>query len=133
MIHQQAGSSPRGVVAGLIVGVVGIGCCVGRAVALTGITSAAVAMDVAHSLYSEWGWAFKLAGLGFGDLRSCRLSTHAVAVGCAPWGCSGTWRWEQVLATGDPRDFRDFKVFSKFKFQTERQTGYLTLFGGSTP
>lgn len=64
MIHEKAGPSPRGVIAGLIAGVVGIGCCVGPAVAaLTGITSAAVAIDAANSLYSDWGWVFKLAGL----------------------------------------------------------------------
>ncbi len=67
MIHEETGQPGRGIVAGLIAGVVGIGCCVGPAVAaLAGITSAAVAIDLANSLYSEWGWAFKLAGLTSG-------------------------------------------------------------------
>jgi ABC-type transport system involved in cytochrome c biogenesis permease subunit len=73
MIRQDS-ARLRGVVAGLIAGVVGIGCCVGPAIAaLTGITSAAVAIDTANSLYADWGWAFKLAG----------LTSGAVAVGLA--------------------------------------------------
>lgn len=69
MIHEETGRPGHGIVAGLIAGVVGIGCCVGPAVAaLTGIMSAAVAIDLANSLYSEWGWAFKLAGLASGAM-----------------------------------------------------------------
>jgi hypothetical protein len=67
MINEETGKPGRGIVAGVIAGVVGLGCCVGPAVAaLTGFTSAAVAIDLADSLYSEWGWAFKLAGLTSG-------------------------------------------------------------------
>lgn len=33
--------------------------------ALLGITSATVAVDLATDLYSDWGWAFKLAGASF--------------------------------------------------------------------
>lgn len=69
--------------AGLGAGVVALGCCVGPAVAvLLGLTSATVAVDVATNLYAEWGWAFKLAGLGFAlaaigvaRKRSLRCST----------------------------------------------------------
>jgi hypothetical protein len=64
MMHDETGRPGRGLIAGVIAGVVGIGCCVGPAVAaLTGITSAAVAIDAANFLYAQWGWAFKLAGL----------------------------------------------------------------------
>lgn len=64
MIRAEADRQPRGVVAGLVAGIVGIGCCVGPVVAaLTGFTSAAVAIDAANFLYSEWGWAFRIAGL----------------------------------------------------------------------
>ena len=67
MILEETGQPGRGIVAGLIAGVVGLGCCVGPAVAaLAGFTSAAVAIDLANSLYSEWGWAFKLAGVTSG-------------------------------------------------------------------
>ncbi len=41
---------------------IGLACCVGPAVAaLVGIVSATVAVDLATDLYSNWGWAFKLA------------------------------------------------------------------------
>lgn len=67
MSRAETDRRAHGLLAGVIAGVVGIGCCVGPAVAaLTGITSAAVALDAANSLYSEWGWAFKLAGFGSG-------------------------------------------------------------------
>ena len=86
MIQEETGRPGRGFVAGLIAGVVGIGCCIGPAVAaLTGIRSAAVAIDLANSLYSEWGWAFKLAGLASGTVaigltlrsrRGCRTRSR---------------------------------------------------------
>ncbi|MGH2751836.1 MAG: hypothetical protein ACRDK3_13335 [Actinomycetota bacterium] len=57
---------PRGLLAGAAAGLVGLACCVGPAVAaLLGLTSAAVAADLANTLYSQWGWAFKLAGISF--------------------------------------------------------------------
>lgn len=68
MIHEETGRPRRGIVAGLIAGVVGIGCCVGPAVAaLTGITSAAVAIDLANSLYSEWGVGLQARRVGIGS------------------------------------------------------------------
>jgi hypothetical protein len=67
MNREETGRPSRGLFAGAIAGVVGIGCCVGPAVtALMGITSAAVAIDAANFLYSEWGWAFKFAGVASG-------------------------------------------------------------------
>jgi len=52
----------RGTVLGIGLGVVGLGCCVGPAVAaLLGITTATVAVDLATDLYAQWGWAFKFA------------------------------------------------------------------------
>lgn len=58
--------SNRAIVTGISAGVVALGCCVGPAVgALLGLSSAAVAIDLATGLYSEWGWAFKLAGVVF--------------------------------------------------------------------
>ncbi|MGH2750129.1 MAG: hypothetical protein ACRDK3_04555 [Actinomycetota bacterium] len=64
MIQEETARPGRGIFAGVVAGVVGLGCCVGPAVAaLTGITSAAVAIDAANSLYAEWGWAFKVAGV----------------------------------------------------------------------
>lgn len=78
------GPSARGAsLAGIGAGVVALGCCVGPVVAaLFGLMSATVAIDVATNLYTEWGWAFKLAGLGFAVMaigvarkRSLRCST----------------------------------------------------------
>jgi hypothetical protein len=104
MRGEEVDRQPRGVAAGLIAGIIGIGCCVGPAVvALTGITSAAVAIDTANSLYSQWGWAFKLAGFGAGGVaiafalgsrRRCRtrplgISRYALIVvitGLATYG-----------------------------------------------
>ncbi len=57
---------PRAAFAGAGAGVVALGCCVGPAVgALLGLSSAAVAVDLATNLYSDWGWAFKIAGIMF--------------------------------------------------------------------
>lgn len=77
-------SKKRGVLAGLIAGTIALGCCVGPAVAvLLGLTSAAVAIDLATDLFNEWGWAFKLAGLAFAAIaarvtikqaRSCSIA-----------------------------------------------------------
>ncbi len=54
----------RGTVLGIGLGVVGLGCCVGPAVAaLLGITTATVAVDLATGLYEKWGWAFKFGRL----------------------------------------------------------------------
>ncbi len=56
----------RGLGAGIVAGFIALGCCVGPTVAaLLGITSAAVAFDVATDLYDNWGWAFRLAGVIF--------------------------------------------------------------------
>ena len=271
MIQEETGRPGRGFVAGLIAGVVGIGCCIGPAVAaLTGIRSAAVAIDLANSLYSEWGWAFKLAGLASGTVaigltlrsrRGCRtrslgflryalivtvtgVATYGALYGLTTWlgglgesyvasaqprtstlqpvrvGGRGVesrvasaleeitsrypsvelsiaglsresvlvktlwklpeepvgeryaaelrqtiedsreatilllqtiartnpgidhlgafedraivpiWSREQVLAAGDPRQFRAFARFSEFQFDAERQTGYFAIFNG---
>ncbi len=47
-------------------GLIGLACCVGpAAAALVGLTSAAAAADLGNRLYSEWGWAFKLAAAVF--------------------------------------------------------------------
>lgn len=85
MTPLQAGKpSARGATfAGIGAGIVALRCCVGPAVAvLLGLTSATVAIDVATNLYAEWGWAFKLAAIGFAVAaigvarkRSLRCST----------------------------------------------------------
>jgi hypothetical protein len=42
---------------------IGIGCCVYPVtLVLLGLSSAAAAVDLANTLYGEWGWAFKSAG-----------------------------------------------------------------------
>lgn len=78
----------RSVVTGLAAGVIGISCCVGPAVAaLIGVTSAAVAIDVATDLYNNWGWAFRGVGLVFAGMvvavslkrrRACGAEPRAV-------------------------------------------------------
>jgi len=40
------------------------------------------------------------------------------------------WSRQQVLAAGDPRQFRDFARLSEFQFDAERQTGYFAIFNG---
>jgi peptidoglycan/LPS O-acetylase OafA/YrhL len=48
-------------------GFVGLGCCVGPAIAaLVGVISATVAVDLATDLYKDWGWAFKLVAACLG-------------------------------------------------------------------
>lgn len=63
MTPDQTRRSRTGVGIGIIAGIVGLGCCVGPAVAaLIGLTSAAVAVDLATDLYRDWSWAFRIAG-----------------------------------------------------------------------
>lgn len=70
---ERSSSSPpptverrRGLVLGAFAGVIGLACCVGpAAAALVGFTSAAVAADLGNRLYSDWGWAFKIAAVVF--------------------------------------------------------------------
>ena len=51
---------------GAIAGLIGLGCCVYPvALVLLGLSSAAVAVDLANTLYDQWGWAFKSAGAAF--------------------------------------------------------------------
>ncbi|MGH2808121.1 MAG: hypothetical protein ACRDKT_12705 [Actinomycetota bacterium] len=60
---EHTARSRTGIGAGILAGVVGLFCCVGPSVAaLVGITSAAVAVDLANDLYREWSWAFRGAG-----------------------------------------------------------------------
>ena len=57
----------RGAILGLGLGFVGLGCCVGPAIAaLAGVISATVAVDLATDLYRDWGWAFKIVALCLG-------------------------------------------------------------------
>jgi hypothetical protein len=61
--RQAAKTRGRSIRWGLAAGVVGLGCCVYPVVlALLGLASAAVAIDLGNFLYDEWGWAFRLAG-----------------------------------------------------------------------
>jgi hypothetical protein len=58
--------SRRSALLGAIAGLIGIGCCVyPLALVLLGLSSAAVAVDLANVLFDEWGWAFKSAGMAF--------------------------------------------------------------------
>ncbi|MGI8616077.1 MAG: hypothetical protein ACR2L4_04745 [Actinomycetota bacterium] len=51
---------------GAIAGLIGIGCCVYPvALVLLGLSSTAAAVDLANTLFDEWGWAFKSAGTAF--------------------------------------------------------------------
>ncbi|HEX6230330.1 MAG TPA: hypothetical protein VF029_01290 [Actinomycetota bacterium] len=51
---------------GVIAGLIGIGCCVYPVVlVLVGLSSAAAAVDLANTLFDEWGWAFRSAGASF--------------------------------------------------------------------
>lgn len=134
-------SDRRGVVAGLLAGVVALGCCVGPAVAaLIGVTSAAVAIDVATDLYNEWGWAFKLAGLAFAGVavgitvtqsRSCStqkprlrrfvailgvsaIATYGVLYGATTWlGRQATLPAPAIVAEGDSIDEQVFSAIEQ--------------------
>jgi hypothetical protein len=53
----------RSALLGAISGLIGIGCCVyPAALVLLGLSSAVAAVDLATTLYDEWGWAFRSAG-----------------------------------------------------------------------
>lgn len=52
--------------AGVLAGLIGIGCCVYPVVlVLLGLSTASAALDLGNRLFAEWGWAFRLAGAGF--------------------------------------------------------------------
>lgn len=51
---------------GVLAGAIGLGCCVYPVVlVLLGISSATSAVALGTRLFTEWGWAFKLAGGAF--------------------------------------------------------------------
>ncbi len=80
-----------GLTLGSLAGLVGISCCVAPTiVALLGLISASVAIGLGTTLYSEYGWYFRGAGLvfaaiGVGGLLSRRRS-------CSPRGVRAQWR-----------------------------------------
>ena len=75
----------EGIVAGFVAGLVAISCCVGPTVAaLLGLTSAAVAFDLATDLYNNWGWAFRLAGLAFAVIAITLVVRRRRACGTEP-------------------------------------------------
>jgi hypothetical protein len=81
---------------GVAAGVVALGCCVGPAVAaLVGVTSGAFALDLATDLYSQWGWAFKIAGAGVGLIAFARARSRMRA--CSTEGGSGLKRFAAVV------------------------------------
>lgn len=56
----------RSALLGALAGLIGIGCCVYPVVlVLLGLSSAAAAVDLATTLFDEWGWAFRSAGAVF--------------------------------------------------------------------
>ena len=65
--HAPAAVGPRrSALLGAIGGLIGIGCCVYPVtLLLLGVSSAATAVDLANTLYDEWGWAFRSAGAAF--------------------------------------------------------------------
>lgn len=72
---------------GVIAGLIGIGCFVYPLVlVLLGLSSAAAAVDLANSLYDEWGWAFRSAGAAFAlaALWIQRRRARACPVGARP-------------------------------------------------
>ncbi|HET7929269.1 MAG TPA: hypothetical protein VFM40_06920, partial [Actinomycetota bacterium] len=72
---------------GAIAGLIGIGCCVYPVtLALLGLSSAAAAVDLANTLFDEWGWAFKSAGVAvaLGALWIQRRRARACPVGVRP-------------------------------------------------
>jgi hypothetical protein len=76
----------RSALLGAIAGLIGIGCCVYPVtLALLGLSSAAAAVDLANTLFDEWGWAFKAAGAAFalGALWIQRRRARACPVGPA--------------------------------------------------
>jgi hypothetical protein len=64
--HGVPQSRRRGIVLGVLAGVLGLGCCVYPVVlVLLGLSSATAAVDLGNGLYSDWGWAFKGAAVVF--------------------------------------------------------------------
>jgi hypothetical protein len=77
----------RSAILGAIAGLIGIGCCVYPVVlVLLGLSSAAVAVDLANVLFDEWGWAFKSAGVAsaLAALWIQRRRAHACPVDARP-------------------------------------------------
>lgn len=72
---------------GTMAGLIGIGCCVYPVtLVLLGVSSAAAAVDLADTLYGEWGWAFRSAGAVFAlaALWVQRRRAGACPVGARP-------------------------------------------------
>jgi hypothetical protein len=105
--------------------------------ALLGLTSAAVAADLAAGLYSEWGWAFKLAGVGFATgalwvarrrARTCpaderpnlrRFAVILVASGVASYALLyALTTWLGSLASTDPLVVRGETLHERVAYAT---------------
>jgi hypothetical protein len=66
---------------GVVAGVVGLGCCVYPvALVLFGLASATEAVALGNRLFTQWGWAFKLAGVAFAGLAVFLQRRRAVCV-----------------------------------------------------
>jgi hypothetical protein len=52
--------------------------------ALLGLTSAAVATDLANTLYSEWDWVFQLAGIWACSRRGLARASQGARQSCRP-------------------------------------------------
>lgn len=111
--------SRRAAALGALAGLIGIGCCVYPVVlVLFGLSTAAAATDLGNRLFAEWGWAFKLAGLGFATAavvvqrrraRACSVDARPstarnavviLAVGVATWAfLYAVTTWLGTLAT----------------------------------
>lgn len=88
--------SSRGILVGVLSGLVGIGCCVGPAVAaLTGITSAAIAIDLANGWYERWAWAFRTAGAA---TAAAAIFVARASVDRCRASRSGVWKYTAVVA-----------------------------------
>lgn len=90
----------RSALLGALAGLIGIGCCVYPVVlVLLGLSSAAAAVDLATTLFDEWGWAFRSAGavFAFAALWVQRRRARACSVKARP-SLTGTGLWIAATA-----------------------------------
>ncbi len=80
---------------GVVAGLAGISCCVGPTVlALLGLSSVSVAINLGNTLYSQYGWYFRGAALVLAAAGVIRVLQLRKA--CTLRGARGQWR---LLAT----------------------------------
>lgn len=90
-------AEPRGILVGALAGLVGIACCVTpTALVLLGLSTVSFAISFGNTLYYQYGWYFRLAGLSVGAIGVIKILQARKS--CSLRGVRQEWRLFVVVA-----------------------------------